>query len=143
MIGVVAAAEQQLAEQLLDAAARHPAEAELFHTAHRLAGLSARNADALLPFAERHRLPAPPAAPPAALPADVEDPHVGVLRELRHLHVLATGVVLDWTALGQGAAAARDQELVAVVDAARTQTARTVKWAAGLLKTAAPQALTS
>ena len=143
MVGVVAAAEQQLAEQLLAAAQRHPEEAELFHTANRLAGLSARNARSLLPFAERYGLTRVPGAAPLAVPPDAEDPHVGELRELRHLHVLAAGVVLDWTALGQGAAAARDHELAAVVAAAVTETTRTVKWTKTLLKTSAPQVLTS
>ncbi len=143
MVGVVAAAEEQLAEQLLDVGRRHADDPEIFHTANRLAELSARNGRALLPFARQYGLPAQPAEPPIAPPSDGDDPHVGLLRDLRHLHVLAAGVVLDWTALGQGAGAARDAELSAAVTHAQTQTTRTVKWTTTMLKTGAPQALTS
>ncbi len=143
MIGVTAAAEEQLAEQLREVGRRHAAEAEVLLTANRLAELSSRNAEALRPFGAKYGPSREPEEPPMRPPADGDDPHVGLLRDLRHVHVLAAGVVLDWTALGRGAAAARDEELTQAVSYATTQTTRTVKWTKTMLKTAAPQALTS
>ncbi len=141
-IAVVTQAELELARQLLAVGDRHAAEVEVFHVGRRLAELSRRNVEALAPSAERYEATTAVIGG-TVLPADGSDPHVGLLRDLRHLHVLAAGVVLDWTVLGQGAKAARDAELVAVVARATTQTARTVKWTTTLLKTSAPQALTS
>ncbi len=143
MVGATAAAEAQLRTQLLDVGRRHAAEAEIFHTANRLAELSARSAASLRPFAEKYGHDPAAAAPPLQAPADGDDPHVGLLRDLRHLHVLAAGVVLDWTALGQGAAGARDRELSAVAAQGSAEATRTVKWTRTMLKTGAPQALTS
>jgi hypothetical protein len=57
--------------------------------------------------------------------------------------VLAAGVSLGWGALGQGAQAATDTELLAGVTHCHAETLRTLKWTTSRVKEAAPQTLTS
>jgi hypothetical protein len=59
------------------------------------------------------------------------------------VYLAASGVSIDWTVLAQGAQAAKDSELLAVVTECHAETLRQLKWATSRLKEAAPQALTS
>lgn len=66
-----------------------------------------------------------------------------LMRDLRKLHLLAAEASIDWTILGQGAQAARDQELLDAVTAWHPETLRALRWTTTRLKGAAPQVLTS
>jgi hypothetical protein len=70
------------------------------------------------------------------------EPGLLLLRDLRELHLHAAGTSIDWVALGQGAQAARDTELLETVSACHPETLRTLKWTTYRLKEAAPQVLT-
>ena len=71
------------------------------------------------------------------------EPGLLLLHDLRELHLRAAGASLDWVALGQGAQAARDTDLLDVVSTCHAETLRTLKWTTYRLKEAAPQVLMS
>jgi hypothetical protein len=71
------------------------------------------------------------------------EPGLLLLRDLRTLHLLYAGASINWVILGQGAQAAKDEALLAVVSECHPQTLRGMKWTVTRLKTAAPQVLTS
>jgi len=77
--------------------------------------------------------------------ADPRPPGAGVLllRDLRELHLLSATASINRVTLGQGAQAAKDAELLAVVSECHAQTLRGMKWTVTRLKTAAPQVLTA
>jgi hypothetical protein len=66
-----------------------------------------------------------------------------LLGDLRGLYMLASEASIDWTILGQAAQAAKDAELLGLVDECHADELRTLKWATTRVKEAAPQALTS
>jgi hypothetical protein len=153
----VAAAERELAGELARVGERHKADHDVFHLTRTLARTELDHLEALAPHASRYDVEVelhgdgagPPKAVRAALGKGAElvgrrpEPGVLLLRDLRELHVRAAGASLDWVALGQGAQAARDTELLSVVSACHEETLRTLKWTTYRLKEAAPQVLTS
>jgi hypothetical protein len=64
-----------------------------------------------------------------------------LLRSLRQLYVQAHEVSFHWLLAGQIAQAARDAELLAVVDDLHRETLTQIKWLKTQAKVAAPQAL--
>ena len=64
-----------------------------------------------------------------------------LLRDMRKLYLVACEASIDWVVLGQGAQAARDADLLAVVSSCHPQTLRTVRWATTKLKESSPQVL--
>jgi hypothetical protein len=71
------------------------------------------------------------------------EPGMLLLRDLREIYLLASQASIDWTVLAQGAQAAKDRDLLAIVSECRTDQLRTLKWATTRIKEAAPQTLTS
>src|SRR3954469_25517257 len=64
-----------------------------------------------------------------------------LLRDLRHLYVMAEEVNVHWIALGQVAQAVRDQALLDAVTALHKQTLTQIKWLKTRIKQAVPQIL--
>ena len=71
------------------------------------------------------------------------EPGALLLRDLRQIYLLASEASIDWTILGQAAQAAKDSDLLAVVDECHAEELRTLRWATQHVKEVAPQALTS
>jgi hypothetical protein len=71
------------------------------------------------------------------------EPSLLLLTDLRHLHLAAAGVSLDWELLAQGAQAAKDAELLALATRCHPHSLRQMRWANAMLKTLSPQALLS
>jgi hypothetical protein len=153
----LATAERELASELVQVGERHKTEHDVFHLAKTLARIEHGHLQALAPHANRYD---------AEIDADREDPPVAglaktavergaqllgrrpepallLLRDLRQLHLLASGASLDWVALGQAAQAAKDTDLLETVTTCHKQTLRTLKWTTYRLKETAPQALTT
>jgi hypothetical protein len=153
----LAASERELADRLTAVGERHRTEHDVYHVTTTLARIEQGHIDALARHAARYDVeldaggdgPASSKLVQAAREKTAEllgrrtEPGLLLLRDLRELHVLAAGVSLDWVALGQGAQAAIDTELLAAVTHCHSETLRTLKWTTGRLKEAAPQALTT
>ena len=142
-VGLADHSERVLAHSLRTVADGHAHVADVFHTAHLLAGWSDANRDALAPLVERYgetdvdepeRLHAPGLA-------EVREGEIGLLRDLQDLHVLANLVQTTWTVIAQGAQGLRDHELLEVAQSAGSQTSRQLTWLNTRMKVAAPQAL--
>lgn len=140
----VHAAEAALARELLALGARHQADHDVYHLTRTLAQDAQARLKALEPHAERYG---------ASIDADATQdelirrgPDAGLpplLRDVRKLHLLAAEASINWTILGQGAQAARDDDLLATVTESHPETIRALRWTTTKLKEAAPQVLTS
>jgi hypothetical protein len=156
-IAEVVEAEQQLAEQLLKVGERHRADHDVYHLTRQLSRWSQAHLAALQPFARLHgesvdadELGRESAGPLSALREKTAElvgrrPESGLLllRDLRELHLKAARASFAWTALGQGAQAAKDQQLLDCVTLCHPQTLRTLRWTVTKLKESAPQVLTA
>ena len=69
------------------------------------------------------------------------EPALLLLRDLRNLYELAARTSIEWVILGQGAQAAKDEELLSAVSECHAETLRTLKWTTYRVKEAAPQVL--
>jgi len=153
----VASAERELAERLLAVGERHRTDHDVHHLTRTLARMERGHIDALARHAARYGVeldrgsddgsPLRPVAKAARekgaeLLGRRPEPGLLLLRDLRELHLLASGASLDWVALGQGAQAAKDPQLLETVTACHEETLRTLKWTTYRLKEAAPQVLT-
>lgn len=142
-IGLADHSEQTLADSFRTIAEGHARVADVFHTAHLLAGWSDDHRRALAPVIERYGeadVDEPERLHAAGL-AETRDGEIGLLRDLQDLHVLATLVQTTWTVIAQGAQGLRDHELLEVATSANAQTSRQLTWLNTRLKVAAPQAL--
>ena len=142
-VGLADHSERVLADSLRTVADGHAHVADVFHTAHLLAGWSDAKRDALAPVVERYGesdVDEPERLHAAGL-AEVRDGEIGLLRDLQDLHVLANLVQTTWTVIAQGAQGLRDHELLEVAQSAGSQTSRQLTWLNTRMKTAAPQAL--
>lgn len=123
---------------------RHRADHDVFHLTRTLQAIVHANLQRLQPLAERYGTEPEKARENAlALIRDRPEPGMLLLRDLRELHLLYAAASINWVILGQGAHAAKDAELLAVVSECHAQTLRGMKWTVTRLKTAAPQVLTS
>ncbi len=66
-----------------------------------------------------------------------------LLRDLRELYMMASEASINWVILGQGAQAAKDQELLQVTKECHPDTLRTLKWTNTKIKETSPQVLMS
>ena len=142
-VGLADHSERVLADSLRTVADGHAHVADVFHTAHLLAGWSDANRDALAPVVERYGetdVDEPERLHAAGL-AEVREGEIGLLRDLQDLHVLASLVQTTWMVVAQGAQGLRDPELLRVAQDAGAQTARQITWLDTRIKVAAPQAL--
>jgi hypothetical protein len=146
-------AEAELAERLLETGERHQAEHDVFHLTRTLHGWSQEHVRRLAEQGRRHGVQLDTDEHRAGLVSRLREKSselVGrrpepalLLGDLRDLHLAAARASLAWTALGQGAQAVDDAELLATVSACHPQTIRIMKWTVQKTKDAAPQALAS
>jgi hypothetical protein len=154
-IGEVADAERRLATELERVGERHEADHDVHHLSSTLASISRAHVEALAPIGERYGSEVGDAdGGTSGVLGTVREkaseltgrrPEAGLLllRDLRELFLLASEVSIGWTALGQGAQAARDRELLDVVSRCHPDTLRQLKWVTTRIKQAAPQVLVS
>ncbi|MEV0689327.1 hypothetical protein [Streptomyces sp. NPDC050388] len=148
--------ERRLAGQLTTVAERHRTEHEVHHVATDLAHWSREHARRLTGIGHDHGLhlgDVPEAPFPGLLSALREktaeavghrpEPGLLLLRDLRDLHLGAAENSLHWEMLAQLAQATKDEGLLAVVSECHPQTLRQMRWTNTLIKTLAPQVLTS
>jgi hypothetical protein len=142
-VGLADHSEQTLADSFRTVAQGHARVADVFHTAHLLAGWSDEHRRALAPVVERYGeadVDEPERLHAAGL-AETRAGEIGLVRDLQDLHVLATLVQTTWTVIAQGAQGLRDRELLEVANTSNAQTSRQLTWLATRMKVAAPQAL--
>jgi len=149
-------AETELAAELLRVGERHKADHDVYHLTRTLSSWCDRHVRRIAVDAQRYD---------AGLDAEaVEDeqdrglmarmrergsdlvgrrpePGLLLLRDMRELHLAAARTSLAWTALGQGAQAVSDTELLATVTACHPETIRIMKWTVQKVKEASPQVL--
>lgn len=148
--------ECRLEHDLLVAAERHRAEHEVHHVAVEVARWSREHAGRIADLGATHGLelsprddePAPgPSAAPREKAAQAlgrsPEPGLALLHDLRDLHLAATANSLHWEMLAQAAQATRDAPLLALATACHPQTLRQMLWTNTLIKTLAPQLLSS
>lgn len=148
-------AEADLAGLLLHVSDRHRVEHEVFHVGRDLAGWSADHLRAIADVGTRRGLDLDPEPPDddtlldrvrqktGELLGRRSEPGLLLLADLREVHVRAAGVSVDWVMLGQVAQAIRDHELLDLTSRCHPETLRQLRWANGLIKTSAPQILSS
>ncbi|MFF9061112.1 hypothetical protein ACIRPQ_21145 [Streptomyces sp. NPDC101213] len=148
--------ERHLAGQLTTVAERHRADHEIHHVATDLAGWSREHVRRLADAGGAHGLDlddSTGASAPGVLSTLREkaaesvgrrpEPGLLLLRDLRQLHLDATGNSLHWEMLAQAAQATRDGDLLALASACHPQTLRQLRWTNTMIKTLSPQILTS
>jgi hypothetical protein len=154
-ISQVAKAEEKLADSLWQIGERHKSDHDVFHVTKALAGLERGHIETLAKQAERYdgSVDEDAAEPDerglidkameksAELIGRRPEPALLLLRDLRHLHELAARASIEWVILGQGAQAAKDEELLSAVSECHAETLRTLKWTTYRIKEAAPQIL--
>ena len=149
-------AETDLAAELLRVRDRHEADHDVFHVTRTLRTWSERHVQRLAEQAARYDLDLRAEAVEdqqdrglvarlrekgSELACRRPEPGVLLLRDLRDLHLAAARASLAWTAIGQGAQAVGDTELLAAVTACHPETIRTMKWTVQKVKEASPQVL--
>jgi hypothetical protein len=136
---------------------RHATEHDLYHLSHTLAKQCEGQAEALAPHAEHHAGDVPESSdegPRESLLAGlrrVTAAAVGrseltgplLLRDLRQLHLAIEEAAMLWLIVGQGAQAARDRELLLLVDHCREEMTHQLMWISSRIKETAPQVLLS
>ena len=134
-LGVVLAAEEELAKAFREVAAAHADEPDVRLTCQLVAGWSDEHAAALGPVLARYGAPAAPG--PAALGIPREGP-LGLLRDLQSLHALASAAALSWTIASQ---ALHDEELLDLAGRCEQENQDQLAWLMTRIKQAAPQVL--
>ena len=152
------AAETELAAELLRVGERHKADHDVYHLTRTLSSWCDRHVRRLAVQADRlgHRLDTDAVQDEqgrgllarmreqgSELLGRRPEPGILLLRDMRELHLAAARASLAWTALGQGAQAISDTELLDTVTACHPETIRTMKWTVQKLKEASPQVLAS
>ncbi len=153
-IGQVQEAERELAVELRKIGERHAVEHDLYHLARTLARRCEEHLERLRPFAGRYGAddaPADVGETPALLErmrhktsellGRSELTGMFLLRDLRNLYLQAQEAEIAWVILGQSARAARDAELVVLVDEVREAAETRGKWLRTRIKESAPQVL--
>jgi hypothetical protein len=146
--------ERKLAHELNVAAARHRSDQDIHHLAHDLATWSQNHLKELAEHGRHYGLRLSPEPRTGALTGFFQaetsrmlrrrpEPSLLLLADLRRIHRLAAGTSLDWELLGQGAQAAKDQELLSLTSRCHPETLRQMRWANAMLKELSPQVLTS
>jgi hypothetical protein len=151
----VHAGEVDLEQELHVVAQRHRTDHEVRHVALDLARWSLQNREALEPVLARfgkevdtdtHAGPGPVQAmreKTAELLGRREETGLLLLRDLRHLYLMAEGNSVLWTMLGQVAQATHDSELLEVVTTCHERTMRQAVWCNAELKVLSPQVLSA
>jgi hypothetical protein len=126
----------------------------VYHLTRTLAKVMQGHLQALAPFADRYGADIPDtelrehAGPLHGLREKAgvlvgSRPESGLLllRDLRTLYAAAADASIEWTILGQGAQAARDEELLATVSQCHAEELRVLRWVTTKVKETAPQVL--
>lgn len=146
-----------LADEYRKVGERHAAEHDLYHTCHTLAKQCEGQAEALAPHAARHAADVPDAGdegPRESMLAGLRrataalmgrSPMTGLLllRDLRQLHLAIEEAAMIWLIVGQSAQAARDRELLVLVEQCREEITHQLMWISTRIKETAPQVLVS
>ena len=142
-LGLLHRAELNLADAFRQVGDTHAAEPDVYHLCHTLAGQCDGHTERLRPAMERYgeEAPSEPDRLHSELFKGTRSGPLGLLRDLHDLYLMATECELAWTVIGQAAQAARDRELIEVVQACRPETVTQLKWLETRIKQAAPQAL--
>ena len=143
-LGIADHGEEQLARSLRAVAAHHGAEPDIEQATELLATWSDANRESLAPLAARYeeRRATEPESLRKALFHGPRSGGLGLVRDLHDLWLLGQEMTLTYELLRQAARALRDEEMLAVVGRAASQTARQVDWLRTRIDQAAPQALT-
>ena len=134
---------------------RHATEHDLYYLCHTLAKQCEGQAEALGPHAERHAADVPEGeddGPRESMLAGLRrataalvgrSPMTGMLllRDLRQLHLAIEEAAMLWLIVGQAAQAARDRELLALVERCREEMTSQLLWISTRIKETAPQVL--
>lgn len=145
-----------LADEYRKVGERHAAEHDVYHTCHTLAKQCEGQAEALAPHATRHAGDVPDAADEgresmlaglrratAALVGRASMAGLLLLRDLRQLHLAIEEAAMLWLIVGQAAQAARDRELLVLVEQCREEITHQLMWISTRIKETAPQVLVS
>jgi len=136
---------------------RHATEQDVYHLCHTLAKQCEGQAEALAPHAQRHAADVPEGeddGPHESMVAGLRRAtaaFVGrssttgmlLLRDLRQLHLAIEEAAMLWLIVGQAAQAARDRELLVLVEHAREEITNQLLWISTRIKETAPQVLVS
>jgi hypothetical protein len=134
-------------------AERHVDEHEVHHVATDLGGWSRGHIERVSALAAARGLRVDPepkrpgrlrqAVDKLASETDRRPPAIALLEDLRSAYLAAAEASTAWEMLAQRAAATQDTDALALVSDCHPQTLRQLRWANTMLKTLAPQALTS
>ncbi len=152
----VRSAESDLAGELERVGERHKTDQEVYHLTRTLADISRRNVEELAHFQERYPISGGTEAgggevgllgrlreKGSELVGRRPESGLLLLRDLRELYMMASEASINWVILGQGAQAAKDQELLQVTKECHPDTLRTLKWTNTKIKETSPQVLMS
>lgn len=145
-VGLLHTAEDTLAQSLRQVADGHPAEVDIYYINHTLARECDQHVKALQPVVDRYGEDEQQSEPERLHAQGLSQTRtgpVGLLRDLHDLYMLAAFVDMTWTVVGQAGRAARDRELVKIVESCHTQTSTQLAWIRTRMNQAAPQALVS
>jgi hypothetical protein len=145
-------AEADLADELRRLGERHAAEADVYHTAHRLAQRCTTQVERLAPFLEPYGAhgrkvngETPRLVERARRLGSMLGKHdvsaLLLLQDLESIYLSAHRAELAWTVLLQAARAARDSALIEATTAGCEEAERRWKWVRTRVKQTAPQTL--
>ena len=146
--------EDNVAEHLREFADRHSSDHEIHHVARDLAGWSRRNLDQIADVAAEHdvHLSRDAGHPDrlgylrqalATLIGRRPESGLLLLEDLRDLYLLTSESSLAWEMLAQYAQAGHEKDILELAERCHPQTLRQIRWCNTMLKTLAPQVLTS
>ncbi|MBT0992911.1 hypothetical protein KIN34_01220 [Cellulomonas sp. DKR-3] len=147
--------EGDLASELLRVSDRHAVDHEIFYVARDLAVWSQDHVREIARIARDYDEDLDPdAATESSLVARLRDkgselvgrraaPGLELLRDLREVYLMASGVSVDWELVAQAAQGLKHRELVELTGRCHAETLRQVRWANGKLKESATQVLVS
>ncbi|GAA4307648.1 hypothetical protein BJY14_003401 [Actinomadura luteofluorescens] len=145
--------ERALAQDLLRVSERHTGDHEIHHVARDLSAWSQRHVRELAEIGGRYGARLGTAHPlETGLGAKLRGkggelvghrgpPGMPLLHDLRHVHVQAAGVSLDWEMIAQAARGNRDTALLRLVERCHPDTLRQMRWANAHLKQLSAQVL--
>ncbi|OPC79681.1 hypothetical protein B4N89_00825 [Embleya scabrispora] len=145
--------EQKLAYELLRASERHRVDHEIHHLGRDLARWSQRHVRDIADIGDRFGVdldPRPTGEPALSklvrekaggLVGRHTDASLLMLRDLRGIHVQASGVSVDWVMIAQAAQALRDTELLDLAQRCHPDTLRQLRWANAKLEESCTQIL--
>lgn len=143
--------ENDLASGLLSLADRHKVDHEIHHVARDIARWSQEHVRHLARVGRDYGLELDPEPEDegvlmgklrqkgSELTGRFQEPGLLLLADLRHIHLVAAGVSLDWEVLAQTAQAMKDRELLGIAESCHPETLRQMRWANASVKAKAAQ----